>query len=72
MQQNLSTVERSLQSEAEVGEPIVPPRDPRLLQQEVHELPEEQRMAQGGAYICFLAPLNRFPTCYMKSDDCGN
>jgi len=61
MQQNLSTVERSLQSEPEVGEPIVPPRDPRLLRQEVHQLPEEQRMAQGGAYTCLLATAQQIP-----------
>ena len=61
MQQHLSMVERSLQSVAAMGEPIVPPRGPWLLRQEVHELPEEQRMAQGGAYTCFLATAQQIP-----------
>lgn len=61
MQQNLSTVERSLHSEAEVSDPVAPPRDPRLLRQEVRRLPEEQRMAQGGAYLCLLATAQQIP-----------
>lgn len=61
MQQNLSTVERSLHSEAEVSDPVAPPRDPRLLRQEVRRLPEAQRMAQGGTYTCYLATAHQIP-----------
>jgi putative hemolysin len=61
MQQDLLTVEQPLLSQAEAGDPLALPRDPRLLRQEVQQLPEEQRMAQGGAFTCYLAAAQQIP-----------
>jgi putative hemolysin len=61
MRENLLTIEQLSRSAEKVGEPIVPPRDSRLLRHEVHQLPEEQRMAQGGPYLCFLATAQQIP-----------